>query len=245
MNPDHRTVPLLRLHAIAPHLTTDELLRAVSRVLTGGDTPPGGWRAAGSGRALRHDGFSAVVTSAWDGPELRLRWSAAPSLAPGADRLLSRIAAAAGDRTPAGEERSRPAEGNGYRAWQALMSHWGVTEDALAEVRRPGRLDRARALPAPAAPGNDGTAMFVFDHLGPPKPPPGWLLRSWLAPDTGGFHCSVRPSATGPRLRVETGHSARREQVPALLSAWQTVTDQLTATPARPLSALHLPPRMH
>ncbi|GAA3053043.1 hypothetical protein FHS39_003253 [Streptomyces olivoverticillatus] len=219
MNRDEGIAPLLRLHAIAPHLTTGELLRAVSRVLTGGDTPPGGWRAGRSGWELGHDGFSAVVTGAWDGPELRLRWSAVPAMAPRTARLLSDIAAAAGDRTPAGDARSRPEPGEAHRAWQAVMSHWGIAEDAMAEVREPGRLHSARS---------DGTVVYVFDHIGPPEPPPGWLLRSWLAPDTGGFHCSVRHSAAGPRLHVEAAHPDLREQAAALLSAWRA----------------HLPPRM-
>ncbi|MEC4019655.1 hypothetical protein [Streptomyces sp. H27-D2] len=274
---------LLRLHAIAPHLSTDELLRGVSRVLGGSGSRLGAWRPGRYGQVLRHDGVTAEVVGSWDGPELRLRCGSDPAHASRAGDLLTDIAAATGDarrdsrpaaRPPArhstdhgrsrrgpngrGPGENGPSE-HGYRAWQAMMRHWCIPESALAEVRSPGRLgpvdwlfpeppSALDSMPSDSAPGTQEAAhaeplTFIFDHVGPPEPPPGWLLRSWFSPDAGTFHCSVQPAPSG-RLRVRTPHSADRERAAAFLSAWRTLTVELAARPGLPLSALSVPPRV-
>ncbi|MDJ0344127.1 hypothetical protein QMK19_36025 [Streptomyces sp. H10-C2] len=247
---------LLRLHAIVPHLTTGDLLRGVSRVLRAGGTPLGVWRAGRHGQVLRHDGVTAEVAGSWDGPELRLRCGNGPAHASRAGELLADIAVAAGDAKQDPRPRARiPTagswSGNGYRAWQAMMRHWCVPESAVAEIRAPGQLSPVDWLfadsPTLDSPMHEErphteSLTFVFDHIGPPEPPRGWLLRSWFSPDAGTFHLSVRSRPPG-RLQVRTPLSADREQAAALLSAWRTVTAELDDRPDLPPAALSIPPR--
>ncbi|MER7395563.1 hypothetical protein ABT381_08615 [Streptomyces sp. NPDC000151] len=225
----------LRLHVIALNVGAAELTAAVSRVLTG--------------RAVRHAGVSAEVTDAWDGPELRLSCEDVRGVAPGAGRLLREIATAAGAGPEADAEagagagaefgpHAAPEEARiAYRAWQALMAHWRVADGARAEITAPGLLSPTGAPDEPVDP------IFVFDHVGPPVPPPGWRLRSWYAPDIGVYHFSVPPSASGPRLKVASPRPAERKRTAELLRTWQAVTAELAASPGLPLTALHVPPR--
>lgn len=241
---------LLRLHAVAPGLGTADLARAVSRTLTGEDSPPGGWRAGRRGQVLRHEGTSAEVTGAWDGPELRLRHRGEPAAAAWATGLLDAIAtvAAGADRaaaatalpaampadpatTPtavpdADRDRAPRADAPAYLAWRALMARWQVADRDLAEITAPGLL----TAPPPAAPSATSRPpypyrpeepVFVFDHIGPPKPPPGWLLHAWFAPDAGVYHCSV---ASGSRLSVRSPDPTTGDRCAELLTAWQSLT---------------------
>ncbi|MCX5011196.1 hypothetical protein OG765_09365 [Streptomyces sp. NBC_00555] len=246
---------LLRLHAVAPGLGTADLARAVSRTLTGEDSPPGGWSAGRRGRVLRHEGTSAEVTGAWDGPELWLRHRGEPAAAAWATGLLDAIAtvAAGADRaaaatalpaaTPADpattptavpdtdRDPAPRADAPAYLAWRALMARWQVADRDLAEITAPGLL----TAPLPAAPSATShppypyrpeEPVFVFDHIGPPKPPPGWLLREWFAPDAGVYHCSV---ASGSRLSVRTPDPAAGDRCAELLAAWQALTARYDA----------------
>ncbi|MBZ4017102.1 hypothetical protein [Streptomyces purpurogeneiscleroticus] len=217
----------LHLHVLALNVTAADLSAAVSRVLTG--------------RAVQHAGVSAEVTDAWDGPELRLSCEDARAVAPGAGRLLREIAAAAGaDRAApeAGHEAGPEEDHIPYRAWQALMAHWQIADGARAEITTPGLL--AGSAEAPVC---SEEPVFVFDHVGPPVPPPGWRLLSWYAPDAGTYHCSVRPTPSGRRLKVGSPRPGERKRAAELLRAWQSVTTELAASPGLPLSALHVPPR--
>lgn len=227
------TGALLRLHAVAPGLGTAELARAVSRTLTGEDSPPGGWRAGRRGQVLRHEGTVAEVTGAWDGPELRLRYQGEPASAAWATGLLDAIAAvadpAATSAAVPGADRDRAAHAPAYQAWRALMARWQVADRDLAEITAPGLLT-APIPAAPSAPSAPSTLpfpyrpegpVFVFDHVGPPKPPQGWLLRAWFAPDRGVYHCSVAP---GSRLTVRSPDPAAADRSTELLAAWQALT---------------------
>ncbi|MEU9236644.1 hypothetical protein [Streptomyces subrutilus] len=241
-----RTMPrpaaaLLRMHAVAPGLGTADLARAVSRTLTGEDSPPGGWQPGRRGQVLRYEGGDAEVTGAWDGPELRLRYRGEPAAAAWATGLLDAIAAvAAGAEPPAAaaaavlptapatadRDPAPRADAPAYRAWRDLMARWQVADRDLAEITAPGLL--TAPLPAgrsatsrPPAPHRPEEPVFVFDHIGPPKPPPGWLLRAWFAPDAGVYHCSV---AAGSRLSVRSPHPAAADRGAELLAAWQVLT---------------------
>ncbi|MCX4783117.1 hypothetical protein [Streptomyces sp. NBC_01264] len=241
------TGALLRLHAVAPGLGTADLARAVSRALTGEDSPPGGWLEGRRGRVLRHEGTSAEVTGAWDGPELRLRHRGEPAAAAWAAGLLEGIAAVAAGADPTAvpadpatapaavpdvnRDPAPRADAPAYLAWRALMARWQVADRDLAEVTAPGLL----TAPLPAAPSTTSRPpypyrpeepVFVFDHIGPPKPPPGWLLRSWFSPDTGLYHCSV---ASDSRLSVRTPDPAAGDRCAELLAAWQALTARYDA----------------
>ncbi|WP_093801729.1 hypothetical protein [Streptomyces sp. Wb2n-11] len=238
------TGALLRLHAVAPGLGTADLARAVSRALTGEDSPPGGWRAGRRGQVLRHEGTSAEVTGAWDGPELRLRHRGEPADAAWATGLLDAIATVAAGADPATADAALPtavpdadrdlaprADAPAYLTWRALMARWQVADRDLAEITTPGLL----TAPLPAAPSAASgpphpyrfeKPVFVFDHIGPPKPPSGWLLRAWFAPDTGVYHCSV---ASGSRLSVRSPDPAAADRCTELLAAWQALTARYEA----------------
>ncbi|MFF5336686.1 hypothetical protein [Streptomyces sp. NPDC013181] len=214
MTPPART--LLRLHAVAPALGAADLARAVSRVLTGEDAPPGGWRAGRRGQVLRYGGAGAEVIAAWDGPELRLRYRGEPAAATRAAGLLHAVAAAAAGTDPVpGEVPAPRTDTPAYRAWRELMARWRVPDDDLAEITAPGRLTALSDHPRPPE-----EAAFVYDHIGPPEPPPGWLLREWFAPDTGLYHCSA-PPGTRPTVRCPDPAAAPRRT--ELLTAWQSL----------------------
>ncbi|MEU6118166.1 hypothetical protein ABZ840_26905 [Streptomyces sp. NPDC047117] len=248
----------LRLHVIAPHIAAADLAAGVSRVLTGRDSPPTCWHTGTYGQVVRSAGVTAELTAAWDGPELRLTCEDARSFAPRAGQLLAEIAAAAagagtGRPSPASADRpadpparpgpptkhgppARPGPNRdsiAYRAWEALMAYWEVPGAARAEIVAPGVL---------AAPDALGEPLFVFDHVGPPVPPAGWLLRSWYAPDTGVHHFSAPPSPAGPRLKVGSPRPAERKRAAELLRTWRALTAELTAAPGSPLAALPVPP---
>ncbi|WP_405775381.1 hypothetical protein [Streptomyces sp. NBC_00859] len=230
---------LLRLHAVVPGLGPAALARAVSRTLTGQDSPPGGWLAGRHGRALHHQGTSAEVSNAWDGPELRLWHRGEPAAAGWAAGLLDRVSAVAAGTDPAAAHRAvsgpdrmpaRRPEAPAYLAWRALLTQWQIAPDHLAEINAPGLL--TPLLSDAAEPAAD-EPVFVFDHAGPPKPPPGWLLRGWFAPDAGVYHCSVLP---GSRLSVRSPEPAAGSRCAELLAAWQALTACYDA-PAPPLPA--------
>ncbi|MEU9147884.1 hypothetical protein [Streptomyces sp. NPDC048349] len=263
------TAALLRLHAVAPGLGTADLARAVSRALTGEDSPPGGWHAGRRGRVLRYEGAAAEVTGGWDGPELRLRYRGEPAAAARAAGLLDAIAAMAAGAVPAAAARPTAppaalptdratapagppradrdpaprADAPAYLAWRALMARWQVADRDLAEITVPGLLTApcplttAHGAPLAAAPSAAGPSaargpshpeepVFVYDHVGPPSPPPGWLLRAWFAPDSGVYHCSV---ASGSRLSVRSPDPAAADRSAELLAAWQVLTARYEA----------------
>ncbi|MEW2065610.1 hypothetical protein [Streptomyces sp. NPDC007346] len=236
------TTTLLRLHTVAPELSTADLARAVSRTLTGEDSPPGGWLEGRRGQVLRHGGTSAEVSGAWDGPELRLRHRGEPAAAAWAAGLLDSIAAVAAGADPVARPvapASAPAAGHdvdpdpapytdapAYVAWRALMARWQVDERDLAEITAPGLL--TSVLPPPPSttsrtpyPHGAGQPLFVFDHIGPPEPPPGWLTHIWFAPDTGSYHCSA---ASDSRLSVRATDPMAGDLCAELLAAWRSLT---------------------
>ncbi|MGR4880866.1 hypothetical protein ACIPUC_15885 [Streptomyces sp. LARHCF249] len=244
------TTALLRLHAVAPGLGTADLARAVSLTLTGEGSPPGGWRAGRRGRVLQYEEAAAEVTGGWDGPELRLRYRGEPAAAARAAGLLDAIAAVAAGADPAtahpiarpaalptapvgvpGADRdpAPPVDAPAYLAWRALMARWQVADRDLAEITAPGVLTAPGPLAAvahTAGPYRPEEPVFVFDHVGPPTPPPGWLLRAWFAPDAGVYHCSV---ASGSRLSVRSPEPAAADRRAELLAAWQVLTARYEA----------------
>ncbi|MFF0167760.1 hypothetical protein [Streptomyces prasinus] len=251
--------PALRLHAVAPALSSADVARGVACALTGRCDPPGGWSTGRHGRVLRYGGVTAEVTAAWDGPELRIALTSAAELPCCASELLDLVNSKAGGDTmagraprtdpsaaptlPAGEQEAfRDAA---HRVWRAVLLHRRVPPDACAEIRTPGVLTplsepALRAVPVGVVPDHavsDQAAgirptqepVFVLDHAGPPTPPPGWLLHAWFAPDAGGHHFSVAPSPGGPRLRLRTRVTAQRASAKDILRTWRVVTAEVSA----------------
>lgn len=219
-----------RMHVIATEVSAAALARGVARVLTGRNPAPA------DGSAWRRGGVTAAVVAAWDGPELRLSWNGGPVGASRTGRLLAEIAAASGGGAVApgtpggpGTEGQRVA----YLAWRALMDAWRATGGARREITPAGRGPSGCARESDAA-----GPVFVFDHVGPPPLPPGWLLRAWF-PDHGSFLFSPQ----GRRPSVRSPFLSQAGRAGTLTRVWRTVTDELAADPGLPLSRLSVPPR--
>ncbi|WP_448317499.1 hypothetical protein [Streptomyces sp. CO7] len=212
---------------------------SVSEALTGERTPLGSWTRRGGVRELTARGVTARLTGSWDGPVLTLTREAG-STGPELDgSLLTRIAGPSGhgagggtvavdrDGAAAASSPSVP-DSRGttwYRAWRELAELCGLPARACAEVVAPGVL-RTTGGREP---------VLVYDHIGPPPMPPGWLLHSWSAHQAGLHHFSRRPGQGAPVPHVRSARPPERERAAALRRAWAVLA-------TRPPGELPLPP---
>lgn len=217
---------LLHLQVHVPAAHPAALRRAVHEVLQGDGEEPGP--------------LSAVhLEVPWDGPELSITRPVAAADAPTLAEVLAAVDARlrAPDR-PAG---SAPVAAPGRRppvpppsvTWPVPGApRGGLTEEVAHRALcaavsppgpggAPGVAQLVSALPGRGTAGprtrllpQDGAAVrYVFDRVGPPAVPEGWLLRNWSCPAADVPHCSLtegrRLRVVGPRAGADRGELDR------------------------------------